>query len=154
MIVFFSLPLTGQFFAGIGYYENVFFGCDLMKRKNIVIRNAIGLLPGFKNQQYTASYFINLERKVKTYKNNSRLGANGKFTAWWLTNQWNDFLCIIPSFEVSYSHRIKGIEFNAAAGIGFNFVPFYRRKTYAEVGWPREWSPTISLFFPIKKSKK
>lgn len=119
-----------------------------MAKNKISIQTSIGAQPIGKNKIVTFNnrvvvpffafkvFQIPLETKVSL-----------STFLWSYNNAYNQFINLSLGPELHLKNHFKNNKngIPLCAGIMYNNVLLYKRKTYEEVGWPTNWIPSFSL---------
>jgi hypothetical protein len=133
--------------GGVGNYEYVHIGLNRSIKKNYYLEAAVGIKPwGISKEKYAMGYLCfggtilkQKERKIQPY-------LHLKLLVWDLDNPYNQFVFLGINPEIKFSYKINQ-RTQLAANIGaiYNNMLYYNRKTYEEVGWPKQWQPSFSV---------
>ncbi len=135
--------------AGAGNYEYFHAGTHLLFIDKIYFETSLGIKPwGFRANLYTM-LCLNLGTKILKKREQPRFlepSFHLKAVAWYFNNTYNRLLVVASGAELRLSFRLSNkFQLFANGGVVYNSVPYYERKTYSEVGWPKEWQPSFSL---------
>lgn len=136
-------------FTGIGNYEYLHAGINIPVKTKYCVEIAAGVKPwGFNKSNYQMAYLsfgrVLLReqlRKIQPY-------LSLKILTWHFNNRYNEFvvLSVNPELRLSFALNEKMI-LAINGGLLYNSPFYYERKTYLEVGWPKEWQPSFSMQF-------
>src|SRR5438093_499683 len=69
-----------------------------------------------------------------------------KIFSWYFNNDYNKFLMLGVNPELRLIHKVNSrLQMLVSAGIVYNALLHYERKTNEEVGFPKDWQPSFSL---------
>lgn len=136
-------------FIGAGNYEYLNVGFTSSIKQKHYVELAAGIKPWeFNSSTYQMAYFC-LGTKLFNERNflftpNIHL----KCLVWQFNNDYNRFVVmgINPEFRITKSLR-NNFALSISTGIVYNSPLYYNRKTYLEIGWPKEWQPSFSIQF-------
>ncbi len=134
---------------GGGNYEYLHGGLKITNKKEYYFETAIGLKPWrFSEEKYFMGY-VAFGSDYPVIKEKQRLFVPSlqlKLLIWDLDNKFNHFLFWGVTPEVGLSYRLnEKIKIKVNGGVAYNMQIIYQRKTYEEVGWPKDWQPTFSI---------
>lgn len=142
-----SLEKKTALFVGAGNYEYLHIGLSYSFKQKHYAELAIGTKPwGFTISNYQMACFSLGTKlsKMKFLKFTSSLHL--KCIIWRFDNDYNKFVVFGINPEFRITKKIKNdFFFCLNAGALYNSPLTYERKTYLEVGWPKEWQPSFSL---------
>lgn len=132
--------------AGAGNYEYLHAGVNIPIKHNYYFETAIGIKPWGFNERYMMGYVCFGGQLLKEKQKKIKPYLHLKLLCWDLDNAYNHFLflAINPEIRVCYTVN-KRIQLCGNVGGLYNSMLYYKRKTYEEVGWPKEWQPSFSL---------
>lgn len=136
-----------QVISGVGNYEEFYLGLEKNISSKGYLEGAIGLRPYNRaHEKYYMSYICYGERWVAERKRRLVPSRHLKLLFWHLENDVYafTFLGINPELRLSFSLN-KKFTIYSSGGIVYNTMLAYNRKTYNDVGWPREFQPSFSL---------
>lgn len=142
-----SLEKKTVLFVGAGNYEYIHIGISYSFKQKHYAELAIGTKPwGFTNSNYQMAYFC-LGTKISKIKISKLTPSiHLKCIIWRLNNDYNKFVVLGINPEFRITKKIKNdFFFSLNAGAIYNSPLTYERKTYLEVGWPKEWRSSFSL---------
>lgn len=137
------------FTIGIGNYEYLHIGLDKnFQRTARYVEVGAGINPiRFSTDHYVMTY-LNVGSYIFTKLKNNKLqwGVHINNILWHLSNPYNLF----NVYGVGMALKCKwplasNIELHTQVGWLYNTVVTYQRKTFEEVGWPKQWQPSFSL---------
>jgi len=150
------LLLTGEkkiigqtFFTGLGYLECLHTGIELPISTRKTLEFSAGIQPFQWKDQHTFSISAGIFTRNKLKESSKKIipiSYGVRSTLWNFENKFNHFvnLSIAPLIRYDlYISKNSGIRLSG--GYAFNNVIFYKRKTFTEVGWPRNWLPSFAL---------
>ena len=134
--------------AGLGNYEYLYSGINVKTLKVLYTEFAVGIKPwNFSNEFYAMAYLdaglplFNYEKHtiIKTY-------LQPKVLTWYFNNEFNRFVFIGIGGEIRLVYPITDqVQVAGTAGALYNLELYYERKTYEEVGYPKELQPSFSI---------
>ncbi|MBA3704411.1 MAG: hypothetical protein H0W84_00480 [Bacteroidetes bacterium] len=136
--------------GGMGNYEYLHVGLNVVLKHKYYFETAVGIKPWGFRERYMMGYicfggrFLKEKEKIKKLKPYLHL----KLLCWDLDNAYNHFLFlgINPEIRIAYTLK-KRLQLCGNIGGAYNTKLYYKRKTYEEVGWPKEWQPSFSIQF-------
>ena len=136
--------------VGVGNYEYLYSGINMQIFKIAYAEFAIGIKPwNFSSEFYAMTY---LDAGLSLFNNAKhpviRTYLQPKAVTWYFNNDFNRFVFIGLGAELRLVYSITDkIEAAGSAGALYNFELYYERKTYEEVGYPKELQPSFSVQF-------
>lgn len=145
---------TKQLKSGYGNYEGFNIGFRHSYKK-ISLEYGIGTdFNMFRQGLYSDIYFSIGKRTLKrTFNNNVQLFTNLKTVVWHLENSSNSFSATAFSAESLLKISLNDqYQLGVHGGIIWSSVFRYRRKTYHEIGFPKEWQPNfgLSIYYTLR----
>jgi len=145
---------TVKIIAGVGNYEYLYAGLNIPILKTSYTEFAIGIKPwNFSSEFYAMMYFDVGLPLFETGKHHLlRAYLQPKAVTWYFNNEYNRFVFIALGGEIRLTYSLnRKIDLSASAGALYNLELHYERKTYEEVGYPKELQPSFSvqLAFPL-----
>ena len=134
--------------AGFGNYEYLWGGMGFTFGNLYYAEAGIGIKPwgaGTHYSQAHASLGIRIRSKHKQCKH-IKISMHAKCFLWQLDNEFNYFAALGagPELRLAYTRK-KRLASSINIGGIYNTVIRYRRKTFTEAGWPREFQPSFSI---------
>ncbi len=144
-----SLNKKTALFIGFGNYEYLHIGISYSVKQKHYAELAVGIKPwAFNKSNYQMAYFClgTMLSETKTYKLTPSIHL--KCIIWSFDNEFNKFVVLGINPEFRITKKIKNqYTLSLNAGALYNSPLTYKRKTYEEVGWPKEWQPSFSVQF-------
>ncbi|MCE9539476.1 MAG: hypothetical protein K8R85_09690 [Bacteroidetes bacterium] len=145
---------NNSIFIGVGNYEYLNVGFNTSIKQKHYVEVAVGIKPwGFNSSKYQMAYFC---LGTKLFKERTFIftpNIHLKCLLWNFSNDYNRFvvLGINPEFRITKTIK-NNLEFSLTSGILYNSPLYYQRKTYLEIGWPKQWQPSfgVQFFYFIK----
>ena len=134
-------------FIGLGNYEYLHIGISYSFKQTHYAELAVGIKPwSFNSSNYQMAYFCLGTKFSETKTFVLTPSIHLKCIIWRFDNDYNRFVVfgINPEFRITRKIK-KEFAISLNAGALYNSPLTYKRKTYMEVGWPKEWQPTFSL---------
>lgn len=131
-----------KLFAGYGNYENAYLGinCKLKERRSF--HAFLGVQPYSSRKSFVSD--IGFGYRV-TFK--SKIHLQLKSVLWYYNSMHFQFINTANGLEIGYAIQQKdgpyGLDFNV--GGLYNSALSYKRKSWEEVAWPKEWVPSFSM---------
>lgn len=141
-------------FLGYGYYENLCLGLSGKVSKKPYLASSVGINPFVLKNTLLLSYSFSAGKSLfcMPKKTDQRINLQAKSVLWYYNNPNNRFLNFTVGPELSSKLLVKSKHsFLISAGVAYNFVLLYQRKSYNEVGWPLEIQPTLSFIYLFDK---
>lgn len=139
--------------VGAGNYEYLHAGVNVPIKHRYYFETSIGIKPWGFNERYMMGYVCFGGQLLKEKQKKIKPYLHLKLLCWDLDNAYNHFLFLAINPEIRISYAInERIQLCGNIGGLYNSMLYYKRKTYEEVGWPKEWQPSFSLqlFYRIK----
>jgi hypothetical protein len=132
---------------GAGNYEALYAGLQHKINKKEYLQFALGIKPlGLKREKYYSGFLCYGSKWIKKDDQLIIPALQIKTVLWVIDNRSYkfSFIGINPelALEVKLNEKLK---LAAAAGVIYNTMVKYKRKTYENVGWPREFQPSFSM---------
>jgi len=142
-----SLNKKTALFIGLGNYEYLHIGISYSFKQEHYAELALGVKPWrISNSTYQMAYFCLGTKLSETKIFKLKPAIHLKCIIWHFDNDYNQFVVIGINPEFRITRKIKKeFAISITAGALYNSQLIYKRKTYAEVGWLKEWQPSFSL---------
>lgn len=154
--VFADIARAQHVVIGLGQLECIHTGITYPLSSRFWGLTTLGVGLPMRQQQVVAlgQKFILTSIPAKRASNKLTFGAGFSLTAWYLNNRWNVFqnLSAGPELQLGYRPGRAGM-LTAYAGWLWNNVLYYRRKTWEEVGWPRNWQPSFGIRWQFNRAR-
>ncbi|HYV90750.1 MAG TPA: hypothetical protein VE978_03170 [Chitinophagales bacterium] len=134
--------------GGAGNYEYLYSGFNFPFATNFYLETAIGIKPwNLKTEFYAMTYVdIGIPLFDSEHQPLLQLYLQPKFFCWYFNNEWNRFIFLGLAPEARLRYPISGrLGLCGTVGVIYNLQLYYERKTYEEVGYPKELQPSFSL---------
>jgi hypothetical protein len=146
-----SVSLIG----GIGNYEYLYSGFNFPIARNNYFETAIGIKPWSFQSEFYAMMYIDAGIPIfdQDHAPLLKLYLQPKIIIWYFNNEWNRFVFLGVGPEARLIYPINSrLHLGGSLGIIYNMQLYYERKTYEEVGYPKELQPSFSLelFYRLK----
>ncbi len=130
--------------AGYSNFEAFNIGVRHQSKK-LLIRYGYGNDFNVFGQGYYNCIFGSLGRHLYKADKNA-ISLHGKVLVWNIENKSNIFSAVALAPQVEFSRKIND-HFTASvcAGYVYSSVFRYKRKSFYEIGWPREWLPEFGM---------
>ncbi len=140
-----------NFICGAGNFEYLHFGICAPIYKRFKFQTSVGFKPyGFrKTEIYTFNNRLNYQILKNARLSKFIVAINS--ILWYFNNASNQFFNFSVGPEIGYYVAQYRLELHA--GIVYNSVLKYTRKTYNEIGWPNNWMPSFGLILHLNKKQ-
>jgi hypothetical protein len=134
--------------AGIGNYEYLHAGVHIPFSGNHYFETGAGIKPwNFKSEFYASTFLgagFPLFNSDKSFL--FKTIHQAKVFFWYFNNEYNRFVFfgLGPEARIVYSLS-RRMNLCGSFGAVYNFQIYYERKTYEEVGFPKELQPSFSF---------
>lgn len=145
LIEYFSVNAKNKTYiiTGMGNYETLYAGVQKEYRGKHSIEFALGTNPFMLH--YQMGY---LSGSATVYHQNKipfDIQMQLKALVWNYEDRYVHFIIFTPNPELRIARNFGKIRLAISGGYVYNTPLLYKRKTYLEVGWPREWQPSFSI---------
>lgn len=137
-----------EIIVGAGNYEYLYSGINIPLFKTNYTEIAIGIKPWDFQSEFYAMMYVDAGLALFTIKKHPAITTfiQPKIVTWYFNNEYNRFLFIGLGGEIRVAYALsERVELCGSLGALYNLELSYERKTYEEVGYPKELQPSCSI---------